>query len=66
VGAKCADLGGNHLSGAAFAVVMTAAVYLVVVIAPGLLVGYASGIRGWLPAAAASALTCGVIGISGR
>ncbi|MFC0546141.1 DUF6541 family protein [Kutzneria chonburiensis] len=44
---------------------MTAAVYLLVVIAPGLLVGYASGIRGWLLAAAAAPLTYGVIGIYG-
>jgi hypothetical protein len=53
------------MSGAAFAVAMTAAVYLVVAIAPGLLVGYASGIRGWLSAAAAPVLTYGVIGVFG-
>lgn len=53
------------MSGTAFAVAMTAAVYLLVVIAPGLVIGYASGIRGWLLAAAAPALTYGVIGIFG-
>lgn len=53
------------MSGAALAVAMTAAVYLVVAIAPGLLVGYASGIRGWLLAGAAPVLTYGVIGIYG-
>ena len=53
------------MSGAASAVAMTAAVYLLVAIVPGLLIGYASGIRGWLSAAAAPALTYGVIGIFG-
>jgi hypothetical protein len=53
------------MSGAAFAVTMTAAVYLVVAIVPGVLIGYASGVRGWLLAATAPALTYGVIGIFG-
>lgn len=53
------------MSGAASAVAMPAAVYLLVAIVPGLLIGYASGIRGWLLAAASPALTYGVIGIFG-
>ncbi|QUQ62793.1 DUF6541 family protein [Kutzneria sp. CA-103260] len=53
------------MSGAALAVAMTAAVYLAVVIVPGALIGYASGIRGWLLAAASPVLTYGVIGIFG-
>src|SRR5882757_594896 len=53
------------MSGTALAVAMTAVVYLMVAIVPGVLVGYASGIRGWLLAAASPALTYGVIGIFG-
>ncbi|MBB5895396.1 DUF6541 family protein [Kutzneria kofuensis] len=53
------------MSGAASAVALTAAVYLLVVIVPGLVIGLASGIRGWLLAAAAPVLTYGVIGIFG-
>jgi len=53
------------MSGTAVAVAMTAVVYLMVAIVPGVLVGYASGIRGWLLAAASPALTYGVIGIFG-
>ncbi|EWM17781.1 DUF6541 family protein [Kutzneria sp. 744] len=51
--------------GAAFAVAMTAAVYLLVVIVPGFIIGFATGIRGWLLAGASPVLTYGVIGIVG-
>ncbi|MFI9381563.1 DUF6541 family protein [Kutzneria sp. NPDC052558] len=53
------------MSGTALAVAMTAVVYVMVAMVPGLLIGYASGIRGWLLAAASPALTYGVIGIFG-
>lgn len=49
----------------ALAVAMTAVVYLLVAIVPGLMVGCAAGIRGWLLAAASPVLTYGVIGIFG-
>ncbi|GAA0611516.1 hypothetical protein GCM10010174_31240 [Kutzneria viridogrisea] len=41
------------------------AVYLVVIAVPGLLLGFAGGLRGWLLAGAAPLLTYGVVGVFG-
>lgn len=48
------------------AAALTIAVYLGVLVLPGLLVGLAAGLRGWLLAAATPLLTFSVAGISGQ